>query len=295
MNAHKSGFISIIGNPNAGKSTLMNALIDAPASIISPKVQTTRHRILGIVSGEEYQMVFSDTPGIIDPKYKMQESMMTFVKESLKDADILIYLIAIDDTKIGDEKYNQKIKGHQVPLFILINKVDLSSQEEVEKAVLHWQNEYPNAKVFPISAKMDFYVKETKEALINELPEGEAYFPKDIYTDKSERFLVSEIIRKKMLFQFKKEIPYSVEINVEEFKHTEERIEIRAFIITERNSQKGIIIGHKGNALKKLGTAARGELIKVFDKNIRLELRVKTLKNWRNNDNYLKRFGYNAK
>ena len=289
---HYSGFISIIGNPNVGKSTLMNALTGINLSIITNKAQTTRHRILGILSGDDYQIVLSDTPGIIKPAYQMQNSMMTFVKEALDDADILIYMIEIGEKKVNDDSYLQKIKRTKVPVIVLINKIDVSNQDEVENSVKQWQNHLPNASIYPISALKDFFIKELLEILKKLLPEGPEFFPKDQITDKPERFFVNEAIRSEILKKYKKEIPYSVEVETQEFSEDNNIIKILSVIIVERETQKGIIIGHKGQKLKSVGTASRKVLENFFQKKIFMELRVKVSKNWRSDSSQLKRFGY---
>jgi len=289
---HHSGFISIIGNPNVGKSTLMNALVGTELSIITSKAQTTRHRILGIVNGPNFQMVLSDTPGVIKPAYEMQSSMMNFVKEALVDADVLLYMVTVEETELKDEKLFERIKKSKAPLFVLINKIDLSSQELVEKTVAHWQSIFPKAKVCPISALTGFFIPELLELMIELLPLSPPYFPKDQLTDKPERFFVNESIREQILQRYDKEIPYSVEVSTEEFHESPKIIKIRSVILVERETQKGILIGHKGNALKQVGIGARKSLQNFFGKKIHLELYVKVSKNWRSNSQQLKRFGY---
>ena len=289
---HHSGFISIIGNPNVGKSTLMNALVGTELSIITSKAQTTRHRILGIVNGTDFQMVLSDTPGVIKPAYEMQSSMMNFVKEALVDADVLLYMVTVEETELKDEKLFERIKKSKAPLFVLINKIDLSSQELVEKTVAHWQSIFPKAKVCPISALTGFFIPELLELMIELLPLSPPYFPKDQLTDKPERFFVNESIREQILQRYEKEIPYSVEVSTEEFHESPKIIKIRSVILVERETQKGILIGHKGNALKQVGIGARKSLQNFFGKKIHLELYVKVSKNWRSNGQQLKRFGY---
>lgn len=290
---HKSGFISIVGNPNVGKSTLMNALVGKELSIITAKAQTTRHRILGIINGDDFQMVLSDTPGVIKPAYEMQTSMMNFVKEALIDGDVLTYLVTPEETELKDEKLFEKIKKSKAPLLILINKIDLISQESLEASVLHWQTEFPNAIVYPISALTGFFIPELLEILIGHLPESPAYFPKDQLTDKPERFFVNEAIREQILELYSKEIPYSVEVVTEDFIEDSKIIKIRSIIMVERETQKGIIIGHKGSALKRVGIGSRKSLEAFFGKQIHIELYVKVSKNWRTNKQQLKRFGYN--
>lgn len=290
--AHKAGFVNIIGNPNVGKSTLMNALVGERLSIITSKAQTTRHRILGIVNGEDFQVLFSDTPGIIKPAYEMQEAMMGFVKSAFEDADVLIYMVEIGEKGLKDEAFFNKIAHAKIPVLLLINKIDTSDQEQLEEAVAYWGEQIPNAEIRPISALQDFQVKEVFERIVELLPDSPPYYPKDALTDKPERFFVNEIIREKILLNYKKEIPYSVEIETEEFLEDDEIIRIRAVIMVERESQKGIIIGHKGAALKKVGIESRVELEKFFGKQIHLETYVKINKDWRTNVRQLKRFGY---
>ena len=289
---HKSGFVNIIGNPNVGKSTLMNSLVGEKLSIITSKAQTTRHRILGLVNGEDFQLVLSDTPGVIKPSYDLQSSMMDFVKSAVDDADIIVYMIEVGESSLKDEDLYNKIKSSTLPLLLVINKIDLSNQNELEEQVDKWKNKLPNAEIFPISALEKFQVESLLKRIIELLPESPPYFPKDQLTDKPERFFVNEIIREKILLNYKKEIPYSVEILTEEFKEDDKIIRIRSTIMVERDSQKGIIIGHKGSALKKIGIQARKDLETFFGKQIHIELFVKVNKNWRSNQNQLKRFGY---
>ena len=270
----------------------MNALVGTELSIITSKAQTTRHRILGIVNGPDFQMVLSDTPGVIKPAYEMQNSMMNFVKEALVDADVLLYMVTVEETELKDEKLFERIKKSKSPLFVLINKIDLSSQELVEKTVAHWQSIFPKAKVCPISALTGFFIPELLELMIELLPLSPPYFPKDQLTDKPERFFVNESIREQILQRYEKEIPYSVEVSTEEFQESPKIIKIRSVILVERETQKGILIGHKGNALKQVGIGARKSLQNFFGKKIHLELYVKVSKNWRSNSQQLKRFGY---
>ena len=289
---HKAGYVNIIGNPNVGKSTLMNAFVGERLSIITSKAQTTRHRILGIVNGEDFQILFSDTPGIIKPAYELQASMMDFVKSAFEDADILIYMVEIGEKELKDEAFFNKITHTKIPVLLLINKIDKSSQEEVESQMSFWQEKVPNALVYPISALKNFNVNTIFEKIVELLPESPPFYPKDQLTDKPERFFVNEAIREKILMHYKKEIPYSVEIETEEFFEEENIIKIRSIIMVERETQKGIIIGHKGVALKRVGTLARRDLEKFFGKKIFLELYVKVNKDWRSNKNQLRRFGY---
>jgi GTP-binding protein Era len=290
---HKAGFVNIIGNPNVGKSTLMNAFVGEKLSIITSKAQTTRHRILGIVNGEDFQMLLSDTPGIIKPAYELQESMMGFVKSAFEDADVLIYMVEIGEKELKDEAFFNKIIGTDIPVILLLNKIDKSNQEELESQVQMWTEKVPNAEIFPISALEGFNVSEVFNRIIELLPESPAFYPKDTLTDKPERFFVNEIIREKILMHYKKEIPYAVEIDTQEFFEEEQIIRMRSVIMVERETQKGIIIGHKGAALKRVGVEARKDLEKFFGKQVHLELYVKVNKNWRSDQRQLKRFGYN--
>ncbi|WNM19117.1 GTPase Era [Flavobacterium capsici] len=292
---HKAGFVNIIGNPNVGKSTLMNAFIGERLSIITSKAQTTRHRILGIVNGEEFQVVLSDTPGIIKPAYEMQKSMMDFVKSAFEDADVLIYMVEIGEKELKDEAFFNKIIHSKIPVLLLLNKIDKSNQEQLEEQIDLWKEKVPNAEIYPISALENFNVKEVFARILELLPESPPYYPKDALTDKPERFFVNETIREKILTNYDKEIPYAVEIETEEFLEDEKIIRIRSVIMVERDTQKGIIIGHKGAALKKVGMQAREDLEKFFGKQIHIELFVKVNKDWRNNAYQLKRFGYNQK
>ena len=289
---HKAGFVSIVGNPNVGKSTLMNSWVGEKLSIITPKAQTTRHRILGILNAEDYQLVLSDTPGVIKPSYEMQSSMMDFVKTALEDADILIYMLEIGEKQMKDEQLFEKIQRLSIPVIVLINKIDTADQTSLVASVEHWQGQFPKAKVFPISAITGFSVQEVLDYLISLLPPSPPYFPKDQMTDKSERFFVNEAVREQILKYFDKEVPYAVEVLTEEFKEEEKIIKIRSVIMVERETQKGILIGHKGGALKKVGVGARKKLQAFFDKKVHLELYVKVNKDWRSNERQLKRFGY---
>jgi len=292
---HKAGFVNIIGNPNVGKSTLMNAFVGEKLSIITSKAQTTRHRIFGIVSGDDFQVIFSDTPGIIKPSYALQASMMDFVKSAFEDADILIYMVEIGEKELKDEAFFKRINLLDVPVLLLINKVDTSDQGVLEEQVAYWKEKVPRAEIYPISALRNFQTEVVFNRIIELLPESPAFFPKDQLTDKPERFFVNEIIREKILLHYKKEIPYSVEVETESFADSETIIHIRSVIMVERESQKGIIIGHKGEALKRVGIEARTDLEKFFGKQIHLELFVKVNKDWRNNVRQLRRFGYDIK
>jgi len=291
--AHKAGFVNIIGNPNVGKSTLMNAFVGERLSIITSKAQTTRHRILGIVNGEDFQVVLSDTPGIIKPAYELQNSMMDFVKSAFEDADVLIYMVEIGEKELKDEAFFNKIVHAKIPVLLLLNKIDTSEQEQLEQQVALWTEKVPNAEIYPISALKNFNVKEVFNRIIQLLPESEPYYPKDALTDKPERFFVNETIREKILINYDKEIPYAVEIETEEFIEDDNIIRIRAVIMVERETQKGIIIGHKGAAIKRVGIQAREDLEKFFGKQIHIEMFVKVNKDWRSNSYQLKRFGYN--
>jgi len=292
---HKAGFVNIIGNPNVGKSTLMNVLVGEKLSIITPKAQTTRHRILGIVNGEDYQIVFSDTPGILNPAYQLQASMMDFVKTAFDDADILIYMVEVEEKELKNEAFFKKITKSKIPVLLLVNKIDLSNSERVEEKIKYWKNKVPNSFVYVISALEKFNIESVFHKIIELLPESPAFFPKDQLTDKPERFFVNEKIREKILIHFKKEIPYAVEVETESFIEEKEIIKIRSLIIVERNTQKGILIGHKGRAIKRIGEEARKDLEVFFDKKIYIELFVKVNKNWRSNEKELKRFGYQQK
>jgi GTP-binding protein Era len=293
--SHKAGYVNIIGNPNVGKSTLMNAFIGERLSIITSKAQTTRHRILGIVNGDDFQILFSDTPGIIKPAYQLQSSMMDFVKSAFEDADVLVYMVEIGEKDLKDETFFKKIIHSKIPVLLLLNKIDKSNQEQLEEQVAMWKEKVPNAEIFPISALENFNVQTVFNRIVELLPVSEPYYPKDALTDKPERFFVNEAIREKILVNYDKEIPYAVEIETEEFKEDDKIIRIRAVIMVERETQKGIIIGHKGAAIKKVGTQAREELEKFFGKQIYIELYVKVNKDWRSNERQLRRFGYNQK
>ena len=289
---HRAGFINIIGNPNVGKSTLMNNLVGEKLSIITSKAQTTRHRILGIVNGDNFQLIFSDTPGIIRPSYELQNTMMDFVKSALEDADVLLYMVEIGEKSIKDSEVHDKIQSAKIPTIILLNKIDLSTQEDIKNQINIWSNQYPNTEIYPVSALNNFNTEKVINRIIELIPESPAYFPKDQLTDKPERFFVNEKLREKILLYYNKEIPYSVEVQTEEFKEEESIIRIRSLILVERESQKGIIIGHNGVALKKIGSKARIDLEKFFGKKIFIELYVKVSKNWRSNSNQLRKFGY---
>lgn len=289
---HRSGFVNIVGNPNVGKSTLMNLLVGERVSIITSKAQTTRHRIMGIVNTPELQIVYSDTPGVLRPNYKLQESMLEFSESALGDADVLLYVTDTVETADKNEFFLERVRGVKCPVLLLINKVDLTTQPELEALVERWHQELPEAEIIPLSALNNFNVQPLKKRIESLIPPSPPYFEKDALTDKPARFFVTEIIREKILLYYQKEIPYSVEVVVESFREEEARIHIQALIIVERDSQKGIIIGHKGVALKKVGSMARRDMERFFEKKIFLELFVKVEKDWRNRDNLLRAYGY---
>jgi GTPase len=289
---HRSGFVNILGNPNVGKSTIMNALVGEKLSIITSKAQTTRHRIMGIVNGDDFQIVYSDTPGIIKPRYKLQEAMMSFVRVALTDADVILYVTDVKENPSAEKEYKEKIKESGIPVIIAVNKIDLSNQEELEKITDTWKGSFPGSPVIPVSGLNKFNLDTLLNAILSRLPEGEPFFPKDQLTDKYERFFASEILREKILINYREEVPYSVEVEIESFTEEEKIIRIRALIHVERESQKGILIGHKGTMLKKVGTGARRDMEDFFDKKVFLELYVKVTKDWRDKPALLKRFGY---
>lgn len=289
---HRAGFVNIIGNPNVGKSTIMNALVGEKLSIITSKAQTTRHRIIGIVNADDFQIVYSDTPGILKPRYILQESMMSFVNKALADADVILYVTDVKEYLTISSEYADRIRQSGIPLIIVVNKIDLSNQTDLERIVNACEICFPDSPVIPVSALKKFNMDTLLSAILGKLPEGEPYFPKDQLTDKYERFFASEIIREKILLNYQKEIPYSVEIEIESFKEDRDITRIRAVIHVERESQKGILIGHKGSGLKKTGTEARKEMENFFDRKIYLELFVRVTKDWRGRPNVLKRFGY---
>ena len=289
---HKSGFVNIVGNPNVGKSTLMNLLVGEKISIITSKAQTTRHRIMGIVNTEDMQIVYSDTPGVLRPNYKLQESMLNFSESALGDADVLLYVTDVVETVDKNEEFLQKVQKVNCPVLLIINKIDLTDQQKLEEMVEHWHEMVPKAEIIPISALSKFNIEHVKTRIEALMPDSPPYFEKDALTDKPARFFVTEIIREKILLYYQKEIPYSVEVVVEMFKEEKELIHIKALIIVERDSQKGIVIGHKGQALKKVGAMARKDIERFFDKKVFLEMFVKVEKDWRNRDNMLKNFGY---
>lgn len=289
----KSGFVNIVGNPNVGKSTLMNLLVGERISIATFKAQTTRHRIMGIVNTPEMQIVFSDTPGVLKPNYKLQESMLQFSESALQDADVLLYVTDMVETPDKNADFLQKVQKMSCPIIVLINKIDLSNQKDLEAKVTEWHEVLPKAEIMPISALHRFNVDNVLLRIKELLPESPAYFDKDQWTDKPARFFVTEILREKILLYYDKEIPYSVEAVVESFKETDKNIHINAVIYVERDSQKGIIIGHQGVALKRVSSEARKSLEKFFGKSIYLEVFVKVDKDWRNSDRALKAYGYN--
>ena len=290
---HKAGFVNIVGNPNVGKSTLMNQLVGERISIATFKAQTTRHRIMGIVNEDDCQIVFSDTPGVLKPNYKMQEMMLAFSESALTDADILLYVTDVVENPEKNLDFLDKVKRMQIPVLLLINKIDETNQQQLGDIVSHWHTLLPNAEILPLSAKNKFGIDILLKRIKELLPESPAYFDKEQLTDKPAKFFVSEIIREKILLYYDKEIPYSVEVRVEQFKETETKIRINAVIYVERDSQKGIIIGHQGVALKKVNTEARKALEKFFAKKIFLETFVKVDKDWRSSQRELNSFGYN--
>mgnify|MGYP001662151185 FL=1 len=289
---HKAGFVNIVGNPNVGKSTLMNRLVGEKISIITSKSQTTRHRIKGIVNTDDYQIVFSDTPGVVKPSYKMQEYMLEFSKSALVDADIILYVTDVVENIEKNLDFIDKVNKSDIPVLLVINKIDLTTQEKLEALFDKWKSLIPRAEIFPLSATENFNVDNLYKRIVELLPEGEPFFPKDELTDLPSRFFVNEIIREKILQYYDKGVPYSVEVEVEEFKEDDKRINIMAVIYVERSSQKGIIIGSQGEALKKVGTQARLDIEAFFGKKVFLNLYVKVLKDWRNKDSELKNFGY---
>ncbi|MBR4705007.1 MAG: GTPase Era [Paludibacteraceae bacterium] len=292
---HRSGFVNIVGNPNVGKSTLMNALVGERLSIITSKAQTTRHRIMGIVNGEDFQMVYSDTPGVLSPNYRLQEQMLEFSRSALVDADVLLYVTEVQDNPDRNADFLAKVKKMAAAgtrVFLIINKIDLTTQETLERLVDFWHAQLPEAEIFPISAQEKFGVAQLFDAIKNALPEGPAFFPKDQLTDKSERFFVNEIIREKILLNYDKEIPYSVEVEVESFHEEENIVRISAVIYCERDSQKGIIIGKAGSALKRVGSQARKDIEEFLQKKVFLQLFVKVDRDWRSNTGRLKHYGY---
>ncbi|UCH14545.1 MAG: GTPase Era [Bacteroidales bacterium] len=289
---HKSGFVNILGNPNVGKSTLMNELVGEKLAIITSKAQTTRHRIMGIVNGDDFQIVYSDTPGILKPNYKLHESMMKSVSSATVDADLIIYVTDVIEKTDKIHAYLNKIKNKKIPVLLAINKVDLAEQETVNQLIIEWGKIIPGAEIIPISALLKYNIDKLFDRILELLPAGEPYYPKDALTDRPERFFVSEIIREKLIINYLQEIPYSVQVEIDTFKESERLINIRAIIYVLRNSQKGIIIGHKGEALKKVGKQARMDIEKFLAKKVYLELFVKVSKDWRNKERQLRNFGF---
>jgi len=290
--AFKSGFVNIVGNPNVGKSTLLNELVGEKLSIITSKAQTTRHRILGIVNGEEFQIIFSDTPGIVKPVYKLHESMMKFVRSAFTDADIILYVTDVIETYDKNAHFIEKLTKAGAPVIVVINKTDLSRPEALELLIAEWNTHVPKAAVIPISAKTKFNVPQLLDMILEKLPEGPAYYPVDSLTDKPERFFVTEIVREKIFLNYQQEIPYSCEVVIDSFKEADDMVRINAIIHVMRESQKGILIGHKGEMLKKVGTQARIDIEKFLGKKVYIGLQVKVAVDWRNNEKILKRFGY---
>ena len=291
---HKAGFVNIIGNPNVGKSTLINALLEEKLSIITAKAQTTRHRILGMYNTPEVQAIFSDTPGIIKPQYTLQERMMDAANSAFDDADVMVFVVSTDETDNQDENTLQRVQKHKGQLLLVINKIDLTNQNTLEEQVAQWQTMFPKAEIWPISALENFKIIELRDRIVSLLPQHPPYFPKDQLTDKPERFFVNEAVREQILLYYQQEIPYAVEVVTEQFHEDENIIRIRSLILVERDSQKGIIVGRKGAAIKAVGMAARKNLEAFFSKKIHLELFVKVAKNWRTNERQLQRFGYSS-
>ncbi len=291
-NTHRSGFVNIVGNPNVGKSTLTNLLVGQKLSIITSKAQTTRHRIMGIVNTPEMQIVYSDTPGVLQPNYKLQEKMLEFSESALGDADVLVYVTDLIESPCKNEVFLDRVRSLNCPVLLVINKLDLGDQKQLEELVAFWHEQLPKAEIIPISALNKFNVLPLKKRIEELIPLSPPYFEKDALTDRPARFFVTEIIREKILLYYKKEVPYAVEVIVEEFKEEDDIIRIRALIITERDSQKGIIIGPKGVAVKKVGTLARQDIERFFEKKVFIELLVRVEKDWRSRDKLLKRYGY---
>ena len=292
MKNHKAGFVNIIGNPNVGKSTLMNALVGEKLSIVTAKAQTTRHRIMGIVNGEDWQIVYSDTPGILKPNYRLQQNMLNFVDTAIGDADIILYVTDTVEKADKNEEYIQKLRNIECPVILVINKIDISSQEDVMKLMAWWQEQLPKAEILPASAQEKFNLDNIFDAILEKLPEAPAWYDKDVFTDRNLRFFASEIIREKILLNYSQEIPYSCEVEIEEFKEGRERYDISAVIYVLRDSQKGIIIGKGGQSLKKVGTQARLDMEDFFQKKIFLKIFVKVDPDWRESKKELRRFGY---
>lgn len=289
---HRAGFVNIIGKPNVGKSTLMNALVGEKLSIITSRAQTTRHRIQGILNGPDFQIVFSDTPGILDPSYKLQENMLKAARSALVDADVLVYMTEIGETPDPESPFLKRVARFKVPVLLVINKIDLSNQQEVEETLVLWEKVLPHAEKIPVSALENFNVDLVLSRILHHLPESPPYYPEDALTDKSERFLAGEMIREKILMQYRQEVPYAVEVEIESFEEEERLIRISAIIYVERESQKGIMIGSGGKALKIVGREARLDMEKFFHKKIFLQMRVKVQKDWRSNERQIRKFGY---
>ena len=289
---HRAGFVNIIGNPNVGKSTLMNALVGENLSIVTAKAQTTRHRIMGIVNGENWQIVYSDTPGILKPNYRLQKNMMDFVNTAIGDADIILYVTDVVEKSDKNAEYITKLQSLECPVIVVINKIDLSDQEKVTALMQKWQESLPKADIIPVSAKEKFNLERIMDTIVGYLPESPAWFDKEAFTDKNLRFFASEIIRENILLNYNEEIPYCCEVEVESFKEGEERYDISAVINVMRNSQKGILIGKGGSALKRLGTKSRIEMEDFFQKKVFLSLYVKVDENWRESRKELRKFGY---
>ena len=290
---HRAGFVNIVGNPNVGKSTLSNLLVGEKLSIITSKAQTTRHRIMGIVNGEDYQIVFSDTPGVLKPKFRLQQSMLEYSTGALVDADILLYVTDVIESPTKNQEFLDKVAKEKIPILLVINKIDLlKGQDELEKLVEQWKQLLPSAEIYPTSALVNFNVDQLMKRIIELLPESPPYFGKDALTDRNARFFVTEIIREKILLTYDKEVPYATQVIVEKFDESDTSIHIMAVVYVERDSQKGIIIGHQGRKLKHVGIESRKDIEKFFDKHVHLDLYVKVEKDWRNQENKLRAFGY---
>ena len=290
---HRAGFVNIVGNPNVGKSTLSNLLVGEKLSIITSKAQTTRHRIMGIVNGDDYQIVFSDTPGVLKPKFRLQQSMLEYSTGALVDADILLYVTDVIESPTKNQEFLDKVAKEKIPILLVINKIDLlKGQDELVKLVDQWKQLLPTAEIYPTSALVNFNVDQLMKRIIELLPESPPYFGKDALTDRNARFFVTEIIREKILLTYDKEVPYATQVIVEKFDETDTSIHIMAVVYVERDSQKGIIIGHKGSKLKHVGIESRKDIEKFFEKHVHLDLYVKVEKDWRNQENKLRAFGY---
>ncbi|MCQ2177033.1 MAG: GTPase Era [Bacteroidales bacterium] len=290
--AHRSGFVNIIGNPNVGKSTLMNAMVGEKLSIVTAKAQTTRHRIMGIVNGEDWQIVYSDTPGILKPSYRLQQNMMNFVDTAIGDADIILYVTDVKETSDKNSEYVAKLSSLECPVIIVVNKIDLGTQEQVVELMSYWKQQVPKAEIIPASAQEKFNLESILDAVVSKLPECPPWFDKDAFTDKNLRFFASEIIREKILLNYKEEIPYCCEVGIESFKEGAERYDISAVIYVSRESQKGIVIGKGGSALKRTGTQARLDMEDFFQKKVFLQIYVKVDPDWRESRKELRKFGY---